>query len=172
MSAWKMDCIVFGCAATDSGDEKDRHALLPKPSVQHYETSASHPTPHEHVDNLRLAFCNDGDPVPRATESYVKWFLHNWFKYFAAGKKVNFAVESPPEDTLVPYGQVVILDKDDDEPAVAKWMSEDQFRKTVYLDPTQHFINRYVTIVLSLLAQSGFKDPSDVLVKVHDAPDV
>lgn len=113
--------------------------------------------------NIRVAFCNRGDPVPRATIAYVDWFLHSWKAYYWAKleKRDSFTINESPADVLIPYGQIVLLENDTEMSSVTntivRWATPEQFVKLVYLNPYEHVMDRYLHNVFALLQKSGFK---------------
>jgi hypothetical protein len=119
--------------------------------------------------NVRIAFCNRSDPVPRATYQYLEWFLRTWKDYHHAVKHNDrsFTIIAPPRNVLLPFGQIVILKVDDNPSAeggpsvTAGWLESDDFYKLVYLDPLQHPMDRYLRSVLLLLKQSGCTSVDD-----------
>ncbi|GFZ45951.1 hypothetical protein JCM24511_03684 [Saitozyma sp. JCM 24511] len=158
---WKMDCVLFGPAATSKPD-----LFEPRPGTDGLRESVDDTSPENTNPNIRVAFCNRWDPVPRSTTAYVEWFLHTWSVYHQAKSHGGgeFVVEEPPTDVLIPYGQIVLLERggrDDDrgeqgqQITTARWATPEQFVKLVYLNPYEHPMDRYLDNVLALLRQSG-----------------
>jgi hypothetical protein len=152
-----MDCIVFGCAATSN-----EQMTFPVPGIP---GEHGNQTPNErnrdtdtvnNNTNIRIAFVNRHDPVPRATTSYIYWFLDNWDRYHEAWKKDQVTATPLPTDTLVPFGQIVTLIGEGNA-TKARWLTREEFRKVVYLDPTHHPMTVYLGNIFRLLKQSGYE---------------
>ncbi|KAJ9097497.1 hypothetical protein QFC19_006769 [Naganishia cerealis] len=167
---WNMDCVVFGCAATD-----DRQVTFPAPGIDASDDDIGmmmvdeendDTEEHNNNPNIRIAFCNRWDPVPRVTVSYVDWFVDNWNLYHALSDpeaREAFEYTPLPTDALVPFGQLVTLSDAPEVPptgntnTLARWLTPEQFRTLVYLDPVQHSMGLYIQRVTRLLTQSGFR---------------
>jgi hypothetical protein len=106
--------------------------------------------------NIRVAFCNRYDPVPRATTDYVKWFLRRWDGH---DEQLDPSRTSP----LIPFGQIVTLDGAVRDQVTARWFTGDQFRRLAYLDPTQHSMELYLKNTFLLLKQSGYNPDAGIL---------
>lgn len=146
-----MDCVLYGPAATSKPD-----LFEPRPGTDGLRESVDDTSPENTNPNIRVAFCNQWDPVPRSTTAYVEWFLHTWSVYHQAKSHGGgeFVVEEPPTDVLIPYGQIVLLERGD-QITTARWATPEQFVKLVYLNPYEHPMDRYLHNVMALLKQSG-----------------
>lgn len=155
-----MDCIVFAPPAMSREKTIDPTQLS---SLTRHDPTLKH--------NLQLAFCNRYDPVPRATTTYVQWFLDSWRSLFTARLtfQKTFTVWPPPMNVIIPFGEIVGLEEVGGA-CVASWFYEDEdsFNKTIYLDPTKHPMDRYVRNVLLLLKQSGFEKDLGGLLPVFE----
>jgi hypothetical protein len=166
LSDWKMDCVLFAPAATSKPD-----LVEPWPGTDDLRESVDDTSPENTNPNIRVAFCNRWDPVPRSTTAYVEWFLHTWSAYHQAKSHGGgaFVVEEPPTDVLIPYGQIVLLERGErgeryergeptergEQNITARWATPEQFVKLVYLNPYEHPMDRYLDNVFALLKQSG-----------------
>jgi hypothetical protein len=151
-----MDCIVFGSAATSN--EQVTFPVPGMPGEHGNQTLGERNKDTDSINNntnIRIAFCNRYDPVPRATTSYVYWFLNNWDRYHEASKKDQVTATPLPTDTLVPFGQIVTLVQEGNA-TKARWLTREEFQQVVYLDPTRHAMTVYLGSVLRLLKQSGY----------------
>jgi hypothetical protein len=100
------------------------------------------------------------DPVPRVTTQYVDWFLETWNRYRSAtSNELNwFTFSSPPGNTLIPFGQIVILPRRRRKTDQGSVANRGEFCKLVYLDPAQYTMELSLKNVFRLLKQSDYKN--------------
>lgn len=143
---------MFGSAATDDVRVTDPVPGSTAPGGIMMAGEANDDTAQDNQNtNIRVAFCNRWDPVPRASTSYANWFVDNWNTYLATPTaRPGFRPTPLPPGSLVPFGQIVVLSDVAPAPganiitqAQARWLTPTQFRQLVYLDPVQHSMGLY-----------------------------
>lgn len=169
-ASWKMDCVVFGCAA--ASNEQVTYPVPGMPGENGIQTRGEQNKDTDTVNNntnIRIAFVNRYDPVPRATTAYVYWFLNKWNKYHESPNKDRVTATDLPTDSLIPFGQIVTLFNKGEGTASttnARWLTRKDFQQVVYLDPTRHPMTVYLANVFRLLKQSGYTGFDEEMWKV------
>jgi len=144
-----MDLITFGSAATLWAEQRAslfKSTISENPSVGDIKKSFD-----AAKGNLCLAIVNKGDPVPRLSKDYVGW-LASALKAGDSGddSKTNEALKQTPWHSLMPFGQIVVLDE---SAKSAQWIDNETFKKTVWVDSSKNDIESYVKNVEAVCAK-------------------